>query len=308
MISAFRRGNDVAWSDYTATKNASASQFKKELVAIIGELLGTTLFLWMAFAGTSFANIPATSSSGDGNTSNASNVLFIALVFGFSLAINVWIFFRVSGGLFNPAITFSLMLFGVVPLWRGLCLIITQLVGGIIAAGLVVAMFPTPFRASTQLQAGTSVVQGLFIETVLTTQLLLAVFLLAAEKSKSTFLAPIGIGLALFVSEMVGVYYTGGSLNPARSFGPAVVLGDFTTYHWIYWVGPLLGSLLASAIYAIFLLLEYQTVLPDQDAEITHKRAGVEEELKEENQQSSQPARTRIHEQKRQGSDVEMAQ
>lgn len=50
----------------------------------------------------------------------------------------------------------------------------------------------------------------------------------------ATFIAPVGIGLALFVAELVGVYYTGGSLNPARSFGPCVVTGIFDPEHWIY--------------------------------------------------------------------------
>lgn len=55
--------------------------------------------------------------------------------------------------------------------------------------------------------------------------------MLAAEKHKGTFLAPIGIGLALFVAELGSVMFTGGSLNPARSFGPDVVLGQFDNYH-----------------------------------------------------------------------------
>lgn len=73
---------------------------------------------------------------------------------------------------------------------------------------------------------------------------MLAILLLAAEKHKATFIAPIGIGLALFVrhalphptlsdlqvAELLGVYYTGGSLNPARSFGPSAVLGTFEGY------------------------------------------------------------------------------
>ena len=72
----------------------------------------------------------------------------------------------------------------------------------------------------------------------LTAQLVLVVFMLAVEKHKSTFLAPVGIGLTLFVTQIVGVYYTGGSLNPARSFGPDVVLGSFPGYHWIYCSSP----------------------------------------------------------------------
>lgn len=58
--------------------------------------------------------------------------------------------------------------------------------------------------------------------------------MLAAEKHRGTFLAPIGIGLALFVCELAAVFFTGGSLNPARSFGPDVVLHKFNGYHWIY--------------------------------------------------------------------------
>ena len=57
--------------------------------------------------------------------------------------------------------------------------------------------------------------------------------LLAAEKHKATYLAPVGIGLSLFIAELMSVYYTGGSLNPARSFGPSVVLRTFETYHWM---------------------------------------------------------------------------
>jgi hypothetical protein len=83
----------------------------------------------------------------------------------------------------------------------------------------------------------------------LTAQLVFTIFMLATEKHEGTFIAPVGIGLSLFVAELMGVYYTGGSVNPARSFGPAVVIQKFDSYHWIYWVGPILGAILASAFY-----------------------------------------------------------
>lgn len=100
----------------------------------------------------------------------------------------------------------------------------------------------------------------------LTAQLVFTIFMLAAEKHRATFIAPIGIGLSLFIAELMGVYYTGGSLNPARSFGPCVVLRSFYSYHWIYWIGPILGSLLASGFYMFIKALEYETVNPEQDA------------------------------------------
>lgn len=84
--------------------------------------------------------------------------------------------------------------------------------------------------------------------------------MLATEKHEGTFIAPVGIGLSLFVAELTGVFYTGGSLNPARSFGPAVITKSFSSYHWIYWVGPILGAFLASTFYMFIKALEYETV------------------------------------------------
>lgn len=75
---------------------------------------------------------------------------------------------------------------------------------------------------------------GLFIETILTAQLVLTVYMVAVEKHKSTFLAPLAIGLTLLIAHIAGIHYTGASLNPARSFGPDLVTMNFPSYHWIY--------------------------------------------------------------------------
>jgi aquaporin related protein len=89
--------------------------------------------------------------------------------------------------------------------------------------------------------------------------------MLAAEKHKGTFLAPIGIGLALFIAELSGVYYTGGSLNPARTFGADVANAKFAGYEWIYWLGPFMGSIIAVVFYRLIKHLEYETANPGQD-------------------------------------------
>jgi aquaporin rerated protein, other eukaryote len=117
---------------------------------------------------------------------------------------------------------------------RGFLLVSAQIVGAIIASYIVQALFPSEFNVRTTLAAETSVARGLIIEAILTAELVFTVFMLAKEKHKATYMAPIGIGLALFVAELVGVFFTGGSLNPARSLGPCVATGQFDNEHWIY--------------------------------------------------------------------------
>lgn len=93
---------------------------------------------------------------------------------------------------------------GTLPPLRGLLLFPAQMLGGMVAAGLVSAMFPGTLAVETSLTQGTSIAQGLFIEMFCTAELVFAVLMLAAEKSKATFIAPVGIGLALFVAELGG--------------------------------------------------------------------------------------------------------
>ena len=96
-------------------------------------------------------------------------------------------------------------LVGAVPYLRGSLVIVAQILGAISAAGIVDVLFPGDLLVTTSLGAGTTVVQGLFIEMFLTAELVFAIFMLAAEKHKATFIAPVGIGLALFIAEMCGV-------------------------------------------------------------------------------------------------------
>lgn len=234
---------------------------KGHIVAGVGEFVGTFMFLLFALGGTNVVNTaPPEGANAVDLSANPSKIMYIALVFGFSLAVNAWVFFRISGGLFNPAVTIGMMVVGATGYVRGALVIIAQLLGGIAAAGVVSAMMPNVLAVRTELGGGTSVVQGLFIEMFLTAELVFTIFMLATEKHEGTFIAPIGIGLSLFIAELMGVFYTGGSLNPARSFGPAVVSHKFHSYHWIYWVGPILGAFLASGFYMFIKALEYETV------------------------------------------------
>lgn len=199
---------------------STTAKTRGHLVAMSGEFVGTILFLFFAFGGTQIANTLAPAEP------TLDKLLFISLAFGFSLATTAWTFYRISGGLFNPAVwltptlrhgeltsgwyvlkqvTFGMMISGTLPWVRGLLLFPAQMFGGIVAAALVSCMFPTPLLVETNLSAGTSIVQGLFIEAILTAELLITILMLAVEKSRATFIAPIGIGLALFIAELTGV-------------------------------------------------------------------------------------------------------
>jgi aquaporin related protein len=80
---------------------------RNEIIAFLGEFAGTFMFLFMAFAATQVANAaaPPTADNTLSQFPNSANLLYISLAFGFSLAVNVWAFFRISGGLFNPAVS-----------------------------------------------------------------------------------------------------------------------------------------------------------------------------------------------------------
>nr|OQO23791.1 hypothetical protein B0A51_06740 [Rachicladosporium sp. CCFEE 5018] len=253
------------------------SNLKNHFVAAVGEFVGTTMFLFFAFAGTQVANIGANDSSASSTTGAATGfspivLTYISLSFGFSLMVNVWIFFRISGGLFNPAVTLAMVMVQSLSYTRGMLLLGAQLSGSMFASIIVKVLFPTTFNVRTTLSADTSIARGIFIEAILTAELVFAIFMLAKEKHRATFIAPIGIGLALFIAELVGVFYTGGSLNPARSFGPCVITGIWDKEHWIYWLGPAIGAVVAVGFYKFIKILEYEMANPGQD-EVSEEKA-----------------------------------
>lgn len=166
------------------------SNAKNHFVAFIGEFVGTTMFLFFAFAGTQVANIGSNASSDENTTTGEATgfsptvLLYISVVFGFSLMVNVWIFFRISGGLFNPAVTFAMLLCRAISPIRASLLLVAQVVGSIFSSYVVSVMFPTTFNVRTTLSSGTSLVRGVFIEAVLTAELVFTIFMLAKEKHK----------------------------------------------------------------------------------------------------------------------------
>lgn len=101
-------------------------------------------------------------------------------------------------------VTFGMMLIGSLPIIRGALLFVVQIVGAIAAAALVKGLFPGDLNVQTTLGGTTTITQGVFIEMILTAELVFTIIMLAATKHDGNFIAPVGIGLALFIAELVG--------------------------------------------------------------------------------------------------------
>lgn len=240
---------------------------RNHLVAVSAEFVGTFMFLLFAYVIANASNLAFLPSDQTDSDSNPAGITMIAFGFGFSVMACVFCFFRVSGGHLNPSVTLSLALVRAVPPVRAALLMITQIIAGIAAAAAADALTPGPVLFANALGEGVSRSRGVFLEMFATALLNMTVLFMAVEKSRATYMAPLVIGVALFVGHLFCVYYTGAGINPARSFGPNVVMASFPDYHWIYWVGPILGSCLAAGLHYYLKFLHYETCNPGQDAE-----------------------------------------
>ncbi|KAI0153957.1 aquaporin-like protein [Pestalotiopsis sp. NC0098] len=251
---------------------------QRHLVAASGEFVGTFFFLFFGYAGHLMiidqVDVDLNRTAAPIGTPGILQTVFVGYAYGFSLLVTVLAFYRISGGLFNPAVTLGLCAAGGLPWIRAVFLIPMQLIASMCAGGVVEAIFPGRIAGvNTLLGPNVNTAQGLFAEMFFTSYLVFVILMLAIEKSRVTFIAPIGIGLALFVAEIPGVYYTGGSLNPARSFGCAVAGRSFPGYHWIYWLGPAMGGLLAAGYYRFVKAAHYEEANPGQDAPVAEDEA-----------------------------------
>jgi len=243
------------------SQKSGAQRFVQDLQAASLEFIGTAFFLLLGLGG-----IQACSGPGNFTSSNISKNMYIATSMGLSLLVSAWLFFRITGGLFNPNVSLALFLCGSASPTRFVLYCIAQIAGGIAAAGLLLALLPGPLASNTTLAEGVNTAQGVFIEMFITAALCLSVLMLAAEKHQATPFAPVGVGLTLFACHLFAVPFTGAGMNSARSFGPAVVSGFPFHRHWVYWVGPALGSFLAAGLYGVFKYFRYWRLNPDQDS------------------------------------------
>jgi len=211
------------------------------------EFLGTCIFFFIG-AGAIITNQ---------FSNGAVGLVGIAIAHGVILSVMISAFGGISGGHFNPAVTFGVMVSRRISVSLGLQYMVAQLVGGVLAGLLLHVVFPSELCATVHLgtpavATGVSLGTAVLIEAILTFALVTAVFGTAIDP-RAPKIGGFGIGLTVLVDILVGGPLTGASMNPARTFGPGLVAG-FWENHWVYWVGPLLGGGLAGFVYEYFIM------------------------------------------------------
>ena len=213
--------------------------------ALLAEIAGTFMFFVIGAGSIVAAQISAAPGTG---------LVAVAFAHGLALAIAVSAFGTISGGHFNPAVTFGLAVARKHPWPRVPTYWVAQLIGALLA-GLVLELFFQPFLAAATathlgtptLNSAVSPALAIVVEAVLTLFLVWTVFGTAVSPNTPR-IAGFGIGLIVTADILVGGPLTGAAMNPARWFGPAVVSGYLDNWY-VYWIGPLIGAALAGSSY-----------------------------------------------------------
>ncbi|KAI3957414.1 hypothetical protein MKW98_003135 [Papaver atlanticum] len=228
--------------------------------ALIAEFIATLLFLYI----TVLTVIGYKSQIAGGDDCGGVGILGIAWAFGGMIFVLVYCTAGISGGHINPAVTFGLFLARKVSLIRAVLYMVAQCLGAICGVGLVKAFQKSYYvrfgGGANELSDGYSTGTGLAAEIIGTFVLVYTVFSAtdpkrSARDSHIPVLAPLPIGFAVFMVHLATIPITGTGINPARSFGAAVIYNKNKAWddQWIFWVGPFIGAAIA-AFYHQFIL------------------------------------------------------
>jgi aquaporin Z len=193
---------------------------------------------------------------------DATDLVSIALAHGLAIGLMVAAAGHISGGHYNPAVTIGLLATRRIKPAVAAGYIVAQLLGALVAAALLKAFFPADAVNTVQLGTpalgrGVDPVAGTIIEVILTFFLMFTIFGTAVDTRGPRGVAPLAIGLTISMDILAGGPLTGAAMNPSRWFGTAIVQG-FLDNWWVYWVGPIIGALIAALLYHYVLLDERQ--------------------------------------------------
>ena len=211
--------------------------------ALIAEFIGTFGLIFMG-AGAIIM---------DSHIGGRVGIVGIALAHGLAIFLGVSFSAHISGGHLNPAVTAGFVVTRRMAPTAGLAYMAAQLLGGIVAAIALRVLTPSVAAGRTGLGTpvpgqGVDALQAVVIEFILTFFLVFVIFGTAVDPRGPKAIFPLCIGMTITMDILAGGPLTGASMNPARSFGPAL-LSNIWINHWVYWLGPILGGAFAALLY-----------------------------------------------------------
>lgn len=198
-----------------------------------------------------------------------SRVMLISLCVGLALVALIYSFGDISGGHFNPAVTVAAWAAGRFSARDVIPYILAQLAGGVLGVGVIAGVAygnPTVFRTAQSIGLGSqgysggsspytySLTAAFLVEVALTFFLVMVVLFSTRSEGTAKNLSPLGIGFTLLLANLVAIPVDGASINPARSFAPAVVSSTWSSGNWaisqdwLFWVAPIIGGLFAAVL------------------------------------------------------------
>jgi MIP family channel proteins len=236
-----------------ASPRQTVAVFRKILFSpdAIAEGIGTFI---LVFAGTGAVMVNQISGG-------AITHLGISFVFGAVVAALIYTLGHISGAHFNPAVTLAFWSSGFFPRQKVLAYIVAQSLGAIAASGLLRLSLGFVAQLGATLPLNGNWLQSFVLETILTFILMFVILGSGLDRRAPIGFAGLAIGLTVGLEAAFMGPITGASMNPVRSFGPALV-GGIWQDHWLYWVAPILGAQLAVFVYR-YLSNNFQDVVRD---------------------------------------------
>jgi len=215
--------------------------FTEKARAVAAEFFATAIFVYVGCG-----SVASFTASPENNS-----FLGIALAFGLSITVLAYTLGHHSGGHINPIVTIGMYILKQIDAVTGAFYILAQLLGAVVGAAILrVTVSGEAMRGAVNSVSDETNIGGAFMMEMILSFLLVFVVAETAvnPKSNTGVNAPIAIGLAVFMAHIVAIPYTGTSINPARSFGPAVVSGEIGGDLWLFFLAPILGGSLGALI------------------------------------------------------------
>ncbi len=188
---------------------------------------------------------------------NGQDIVATAFAHGLVIGVMASAVGHISGGHFNPAVTFGFVVTRRMALPLAAAYWVTQLVAAVVAALALRAVFPDTVNLDQgvpTVNPAVSAGSGVLVEAILTFFLVWVIFATAAdERGAFKSIAGLAIGFTITLDILMGGPITGAAMNPARAFGPELVQGVWDDW-WVYWIGPLAGGGLAALLYELLYL------------------------------------------------------